>query len=140
MFSGLLGEVSLYLTQISLAGFSSGSCMSLMQSLPYAGRFISLVGLVSLRDQSYFSPSKLRHTFYLALPSTVSLQKAILNAKILVEKTSGKSLVSKAVLYILFLTKCSDACWLHCSESCFSTRHLLKDSSAGTKPCDMWKS
>lgn len=102
MFSGLLGEVSLYLTHISLAGFSSGSCMSLMQSLPYSGRFISLVGLVSLRDQSYFSPSKLRHTFYLALSSVVSLQKAILNA----QNTGGenqreKPCIKSSVVYFI---------------------------------------
>lgn len=95
MFSGLLGEVYLYLTHISLAGFGSGSCMSLMQSLTYAGRFISLGGLVSLRDQSYFFHSKIRHTFYLALSTVVSLQKAILNA----QNTSGENHWEKKVLY-----------------------------------------
>lgn len=60
--------------------------------------------------------------------------------KILVEKTTGKSLVSKAVMYALLLTKYYDACWLCCSESCFSIQSFLRDSSAGTKPCDTWKS
>jgi len=60
--------------------------------------------------------------------------------KILVEKTTGKSFVSKAVLYDLLQTKHYGACWLHCSESCFSIQSLLRGSSAGTKPCDTWKS
>lgn len=43
---------------------------------------------------------------------------------ILVEKTTGKTFVSKAVWYALLLTEYYDACWLHFSESCCSIQSL----------------
>lgn len=43
-----------------------------------------------------------------------------------VDKATGKSFASKAALHALLLTEYPDACWLRCSESCFSAQSLCR--------------
>jgi len=102
----------------------SGSCVSFMWSPIYAGRFILLVGLVSLKDQSHFSLQEWGISFIWLYPVWYLCKRQSLMPEVCVDKTIGKSFASKAALHALLLTEYPDACWLRCSEPCFRAQSL----------------